>query len=108
MFYVFLMIVAAIGVGVYLIFLFQNVPGMKEERLGELEPLPADVGTWKRDEESAAAREAASAGHAREIRLFYDGTRDRLIEQVRYRDLGTDEIVRVEPDRVRKRRRIRH
>ena len=42
MFYIFLMVVAAIGVGVYLTFIFQNVPGVKEERLGRLEPLPAE------------------------------------------------------------------
>ena len=107
MFYVFLLLVAAVGVGVYLTFLFQNVPGMKEERLGKLEPLPPDVNVWKRDTDSDAAREAEQQGLAREIRLLYDETRDRLFEQVRYRSVSNDEIVRVEPDRAVKRRRIK-
>jgi len=107
MFYVFLLLVAAIGVGVYLTFIFQNVPGMKEERLGKLEPLPPDVGTWKMDEESAAARAAAGEGLRREVRVFYDESKNRLYEQVRYRAQDSAEIVRVDPDRQLKRRRIK-
>jgi hypothetical protein len=107
MFYVFLMVVAAIGVGVYLTFIFQNVPGVKEERLGRLEPLPPDVGTWKTDADSEAARAAAAEGLRREVRVFFDEGRNRLYEQVRYRAQGSSEIVRVDPDRRLKRRRIK-
>jgi hypothetical protein len=107
MFYVFLLVVAALGVGVYLVFIFQNVPGIKEERLGKLEPLPPDVGTWKPDAESEAARAALAEGLRRETRLFFDESKNRLYEQARYRDLEGTEIVRVEPDRRIKRRRIK-
>jgi hypothetical protein len=107
MFYVFLLAVAAIGVGVYLTFVFQNVPGMKEERLGTLEPLPADLGTWKADSGSESAQAASREGLIREVRLFYDEQRGRLVEQVRYRRESDSEIVRVEPDRRVKRRRVR-
>jgi hypothetical protein len=107
MFYVFLLVVAALGVGIYLIFIFQNVPGIKEERLGKLEPLPPDVGTWKSDTESEAAHDALGEGLRREVRLFFDESKDRLYEQVRYRELHGSEIVRVEPDRRIKRRRIK-
>lgn len=106
-FYVFLLLVAALGVGIYLTFIFQNVPGMKEERLGTLEPLPPDVGTWKADTESAAARSASAEGLKREVRLFFDERKNRLYEQVRYRSAESAEIVRVEPDRPIKRRRIK-
>lgn len=107
MFYVFLLVVAAIGVGVYLTFVFQNVPGMKEERLGTLEPLPEDIGSWKVDAESEPARAAANEGLVREVRLFHDESRGRLVEQVRYRRSSDSEIVRVEPDRRVKRRRVK-
>jgi hypothetical protein len=107
MFYVFLMLVAALGVGVYLAFIFQNVPGVKEERLGRLEPLPADVNTWKDDVASEPARRAAAEGLKREVRLFYDEGRNRLFEQTRYRSLVNAEIVRVDADRPVKRRRTR-
>lgn len=107
MFYVFLLVVAAIGLGIYLTFIFQNVPGMKEERLGVLEPLPPDIGTWKSDTETEAGRQAALDGLLREVRLFFDERANRLYEQVRYRARESAEIVRVEPDRQIKRRRIR-
>jgi hypothetical protein len=107
MFYVFLLVVAAIGVGIYLMFVFQNVPGMKEERLGTLEPLPEDVGSWRTDSETEVARAASKEGLIREVRLFYDEGRERLVEQVRYRRASDSEIVRVEPDRRVKRRRVK-
>ena len=107
MFYVFLLVVAAIGVGVYLTFIFQNVPGMKEERLGSLEPLPEDLGTWKTDSGSEAAQTASNEGLIREVRLYYDESRERLVEQARYRRTADSEIVRVEPDRRVKRRRVK-
>jgi len=107
MFYLFLMVVAAIGVGVYLTFIFQNVPGVKEERLGALEPLPEDLGSWKTDESSEAAQAAAQEDLIREVRLFYEEARERLVEQVRYRRASDSEIVRVEPDRRVKRRRVK-
>lgn len=107
MFYVFLLVVAAVGVGIYLTFIFQNVPGMKEERLGTLEPLPEDLGSWKADTGSEAGQAASREGQIREVRLYYDESRERLVEQVRYRRTSDSEIVRVEPDRRVKRRRVK-
>jgi len=111
-FYVFLVIVAALGVGVYLLFIFKLVPGAMEERLGVLEPLPDDVGKWKTDEHSAAAQEARRNGRKREERLFFEEggglfAQGRLLKQVRYRDGATNEIVEILPDEPVKRRRIR-
>ncbi len=48
MFFLFLLIVAALGVGVYLVFIFKLVPGAAEERLGVLEPLPKDIRSMAR------------------------------------------------------------
>ncbi len=112
MFYVFLVIVAALGVGVYLLFIFKLVPGAMEERLGVLEPLPEDVGKWKSDEHSAEAQTALEAGRKREERLFFEEggglfAQGRLVRQVRYRDAASNEIVEIVPDEPVKRRRIR-
>ena len=71
MFYLFLLVVAALGVGVYLVFIFRLVPGAAEERLGILEPLPHDIGQWQGDESSPEGRAAQSRGRKREVRLFF-------------------------------------
>lgn len=107
MFYVFLLIIAVLGIGMYLLFFLQNVPGAAEERLGVMEPLPEDVGEWKLDAESADARGAAEQGLRRETRTFYDEARRRLLRQARYRSVETGDIVRVEPDELVKRKRIK-
>ncbi len=112
MFYVFLIIVAALGVGVYLLFIFKLVPGAMEERLGVLEPLPDDVGQWKPDDHSPEARAALERGQKREERLFFEEgkgifAQGRLLKQVRYRSAASNEIVEVLPDEPVKRRRIR-
>jgi hypothetical protein len=111
-FYVFLVVVAVLGVGVYLLFIFKLVPGAAEERLGVLEPLPEDIGKWHADEESAAAKAAHARGRKREERLFFvEGGglmgQGRLVRQVRYRDAVTNAIEEVEPDQPVKRKRIR-
>ena len=107
LFYVFLLLVGAVGVGIYLLFILNLVPGAAEERLGVLEPLPEDVGTWKRDESSAEARAAAEQGLAREVRhYFYEGS-GKLVRQVRYCDPETQKVVRVDPEQPLRRRRIR-
>ena len=112
MFYVFLLLVGALGVGVYLLFILRLVPGAAEERFGVLEPLPEDVGKWKLDEESEQGKAACSAGQRREERLVYEERSGllgdgRLIQQVRYRNAVTNAIERIEPDRVVKRKRIK-
>ncbi len=112
MFYIFLVLVAAIGVGVYLLFIFKLVPGAMEERLGVLEPLPEDVGKWRVNEHSAEGKAALELGRKREERLFFEEGRGvlaqgRLVRQVRYRNASSNAIEEVEPDQPVKRKRIK-
>ncbi len=107
MFYVFLLICGAIGIGIYLLFIMNLVPGAKEERIGVLEPLPPDVGKWKEDSESAEGRAASAEGLVREARHFFYETSGKLVRQVRYRNATTNEIVRTDPEEPVKRRRLR-
>ena len=107
MFYALLLVLAALGIGIYLIVFLGNVPGAAEERLGVLEPLPPDLGKWREDCDSAAGKGALEQGLKREERLFLDEASGRLLHQVRYRDSESDEIVRADPDRVVKRKRLR-
>lgn len=106
MFYTFLLILAALGIGIYLVVFLGNVPGAAEERLGVLEPLPTDLGEWKEDRDSPEAQRATGEGLTREVRTFFDEARGRLLLQARYRRVNDGEIVRAEPDRVLKRRRV--
>jgi hypothetical protein len=107
MFYAFLLFVGVAAVGVYLLFMFNMVPGMTEERIGVLEPLPPDTGTWKPDTDSQEGRSAAAEGLVREVRHYFYEDRGRLVRQARYRNRETNEIVRADPDQTVKRRRIR-
>lgn len=107
MFYVFLLVAAALGTAIYLLFIFQSVPGAAEERLGTLEPLPEDLGKWRPDTNSEEALSATKEGLSREVRHFFEEDKQRLLFQARYRDARTHEIVRTDPDRVVKRRRHR-
>lgn len=107
LFYVFLFVIAALSIGVYLLFILPNVPGAVEERLGVPEPLPSDLGVWKRDEESPEGRAALQRGEVREERTLFDEEHNRITRQTRYRDRNTDEIVRVDPEEVTKRRRVK-
>ena len=107
MFYVFLILCALIGIAIYLFLVVNLVPGAAEERVGVLEPLPPDVGTWKQDTESDAGRAAAANGRTREVRYYFYETRSLLVRQVRYRNPTTGEILRAESDEVVRRRRVR-
>lgn len=112
MFFLFLIIVAALGIAVYLVFIFKLVPGAAEERLGVLEPLPDDVGQWKPDEASEAGQAARARNQRREERLFFEEgkglmAQGRLVRQVRYRNVQSNEIESVDPDQPVKRKRIR-
>jgi hypothetical protein len=112
MFYLFLLVVGVLAIGVYVLFIFSQVPGAKEERLGVLEPLPSDLGKWLPDESSPEAADAAAHGQRREVRTLYEEafglfSSGRFVRQVRYRNAETNEIERVEPDQVFRRRRIR-
>jgi len=104
-YYVFLVVTAAVAVGVYLLVIFRNVPGAVEERLGVLEPLPPDLGVWKADEGSAEALAARAEGLQREQRMFLD--QGKLLRQTRYRHTTSGEIVRADKDEVVRRRRIK-
>lgn len=112
MFFLFLLIVAALGIGVYLVFIFKLVPGAAEERLGVLEPLPADIGQWHVDEDSALGKAALERNRKREERLYFEEgkgllAQGRLVRQVRYRNLSNNAIEEIEPDEPVKRKRIR-
>jgi hypothetical protein len=107
MFYVFLVLVGMAGLGVYVLFIFNLVPGVQAERLGVLEPLPPDVGSWKVDETSEAAARARSEGLLREVRHFHYEATGKLVLQVRYKEQESGDIVRVEPDQPVKRKRLR-
>jgi hypothetical protein len=103
--YVFLLVIAALAIAVYLLLVFNNVPGAVEERLGTLEPLPEDIGVWRADAESSAGRAAHAEGLVREVRTFLDD--GKLVRQVRYKSLANGDIVRVEKDERIKRRRVK-
>src|SRR5262245_60606169 len=111
--FVFCLGLAFIGGVIYLFLVQGNVPGLVEQRFGVLEALPDDVGKWESDDQSDEGKAAASRGLRREERLFHDpnargfGAGGKLVRQVRYRNRATDEIVKVEPDEVVKRKRVR-
>ena len=107
MFYVFLVLVGIAGIGVYVLFIFNLVPGAQEERLGVLEPLPRDVGQWSADTESPAGQAAARENLTREVRHFFYESSGKLVLQARYKHKQTAEIVRVEPEVSVRRKRVR-
>jgi len=72
---------------------------------GKYEPLPDDIGVWKQ------IHGDQTLGLIQEERLLLPGGRTgagHLLYQVRYRDPATRDIVRVEPERRIRRRRIRN
>lgn len=106
MFYVFMLLLAAAGVAVYLLFFLTHVPGATEERLGELEPVPDDLGRWLVDTETPEGQAARSEGLLREKRLLLQEGGKRFIKQVRYRNAETREIVRIEREELVPRKRL--
>lgn len=112
MVYLFVLGLGFLGICVYLLVIFREVPGAIDERLGQLEALPEDVGVWKPDETSTEGKAALEQGLRREERLWHDpsGGRfggERLVRQVRYRNLETNAIDRVDDDVVVRRRRVK-
>lgn len=103
----FLFVIALIGGLIYLLVVQREVPGLVEQRFGVLEALPENINQWAVDDESAEGKEAASKGLKREVRYFYDQHGKKLLRQVRYRNRATNQVTRVEPDEVVKRKRIR-
>ncbi len=101
-FYVFLLVVGAIGAIAYLAMFMSHVPGAADERLGKLQELPQELNEWVED------AKRTEDGLIRETRyLMSDTTTTRLTLQVRLRDPNTRDIVRVEPEKNIKRRRVR-
>ncbi len=108
-FYAFLMVVAIAGIALYLFVILREVPGAAEERLGTYEDLPEDVNKWRADADTPEARRALDQGLQREVRLYFaESDKKKLIHQVRYRNVSTGAIERVDPDVVVKRKRVKH
>jgi hypothetical protein len=107
LFYVFLLLIGVASIAIYLVFVVREVPGLATQRLGELEPLPPDLGKWKDDVESEHGKLAVSEGLRRETRVLWDEASGRLVYQTRYRDAETNTIVRIEPERAERRRRVK-
>lgn len=104
-FYLFLLLVGAAGAAAYVVFFMTHVPGAKEERLGEFEPLPEDLGRWV---EEPGPRDE---GLVRERRYLWNEATGfgggQLVLQVRYRSPETREIVRVEAEQIIPRKRVK-
>lgn len=103
MVYAFVLAIGVLAVVVYLVFALGEVPGMAAERIGELEPLPADLNRWRTED----GGEATAGGLLRQVRHVWVEAERQLYLQVRYLDPTTEEVVRLEPDQRVKRRRIR-
>jgi len=101
-FYVFLLIVAAVGALAYLALFMSHVPGAAEERLGKFEALPGRLNEWVQDDALSEDGLVCERRH-----LMPNPSVNRLILQVRYRDPTTRDIVRVAPEVTIKRRRVR-
>lgn len=106
-----LLAIAAVAIGAYLFLVFREVPGAVEERLGEYEALPQDLGEWIRDETSPDSLSAQKEGLYRETRLLFQAggtfSGQKLIRQTRYRSLETNKIERILPDEELKRKRVK-
>jgi hypothetical protein len=90
--------------GVFMVFFTAEGTTPWDFFLGRFEPPPSDLGTWR---ESGSDR--TSPLMLDESHLFPRGDTDAsvLLYQVRYRDRVTREIVRVEPEKRIRRRRVR-
>jgi hypothetical protein len=108
---VFVVIVAVLGIGIYLTVVLRAVPGAMDERLGRLEELPPNLGQWMLDDTSSAATTAATEGLIRETRTLLEAVglfgREQLVTQARYRQGAGGKIVRVDPEQRTARKRYR-
>ncbi|MDX2052665.1 MAG: hypothetical protein SFV15_09760 [Polyangiaceae bacterium] len=111
MLYVFVLICGLLGAGAYLIFFLSQVPGAAEDRLGVYEELPSELGKWKLETGTPEALEAEANGRLREVRWFFEeaalGGGGKLIQQVRFVDPKSREVLEVLPEIVIKRRRTK-
>ena len=102
MIYLFILGIAALGTALYLLIMYSSIPGAVDERFGKLEAMPENLDRWI-VEDCDETRQAASSGLKRETRTLYSPAkglfgRDKFVRQVRYRDLHTNEILRVDPE----------
>lgn len=112
MFYVFVIVIAALGIAIYLTVVLRAVPGAVDERLGRLEDLPPHLGEWTQDANSEHAVSAKEQGLVRETRILLEPAqglfgREQLVEQARYREAESGKIIRVDPERRSARRRLK-
>lgn len=107
-----LAMIGVLAAAVYVLVVYRAVPGAASERLGELAPLPDDLGQWQNDSSSPEAEQAARHNETLEVRswhypstgLFSNG---KLVKQLRYRNRDTGSIVRTGPDQKLTRLRIK-
>ena len=97
--------------GVFAVFFASQGSSLLEVLSGRLEPLPDDLGQWKpvQAEKDSLARQTHDAELIREERYILPGSREDssyLIHQVHFRDPETRLIVRVDPERLVRRRRV--
>ncbi len=109
---IFLVIAAGVGTTLYLLIMYSSIPGAIDERLGELEPLPDELGKWVTDQDSTEGKEAFDDGLSREVRLLHQPSKglfgkEKLVRQVRYRNRQTGEIERVDPEVAELRKRAK-
>jgi hypothetical protein len=83
-----------------------HIPGAADERLGALEKLPDNLGSWVADAELSSDGLVRESRHLEPERGLFG--RPKLLLQVRYRDPNTREILRIEPEVVVIRKRIRN
>ncbi len=107
---VFLIIAAGLGTMLYLLIMYTSIPGAIDERLGELDPLPENLGQWVVDGDSPEAKKALDSGLQREVRILHQSPRglfgkEKLVRQVRYRNQANGEIEHVEPEVAELRKR---
>lgn len=103
--YVFILAVGAVGAGAYMFLFLSHVPGAKEERLGVLEALPPNMGEWIEEPVPSEDGLVVEKRHLQPESSGFGGAKYLL--QVRYRDPKTREILRVDPEQIIKRKRIR-
>jgi hypothetical protein len=103
----FLVVIFVIGAIFYLFVIQREVPGVIEQRFGVLEALPENVGKWVVDTSSDDGKAAIARGLRREVRYWHEPGQKHLIKQVRYKNPATGAVVRVDPEEVIKRRRLK-